>query len=70
MSVFGGWQPPTARQPHQSWNHIKRDQGKTDAVDEQLEAANYQILSLVLLYIFKIILLPSLMKSIHVGLKL
>ena len=52
MSVFGGWQPTTARQPHQSWNYIKRDQGKTDAVDEQLEAANYQILSLVLLYIF------------------
>ena len=28
MSVFGGWQPPTARQPHQSWNYIKSLPGK------------------------------------------
>ena len=49
MSVFGSWQLVNRI------NHgiiLKVYQGKTDAVDEQLEGANYQILSLVLLYIF------------------
>ena len=41
-----------------------------DAVDEQLEAANHQIHSLALLYIFQIIFLQSLIKSTLLGLKL
>ena len=49
------------------WKVFKR---KTDAVDEQLEAANHQILALALLYIFQIIFSPSLMKSILAELKL
>ena len=36
---------------------------KLDAVDELFEAPNYQILSLAIIFIFQIILLPSLMKK-------
>ena len=45
----------------------KVSKGNTDAVDEQLEAANHQILFLGLFYIFQVIFLPSLMMSILVG---
>ena len=36
---------------------------KLDAVDELFEAPNYPILSLAIIFIFQIILLPSLMKK-------
>ena len=54
------------------WTNVilKVFKGKTDAVDEQLQAANHQILALALLYIFQIIFSPILIKSILAGKKL